>query len=362
VTIPTSHKQKKNVLICPLDWGLGHASRDVIIIKKLLDNGFKVIIGADKAPLFFLQTEFPDLPFTRIPSTQIKYPKGKLMALKMLFSIPKILYGVFKEHKLLKKLVAKKPIDIVISDNRFGLWNKSIYSVFITHQLEIQMPEWMKLIKRFVNKINYWFIGKYDVCWVPDFPGKNNVAGALSQPAKIPGNCRYIGLLSRFNFENFYDKKYEILAILSGPEPQRSIFEEILIMEFKKNNSKALIVRGKPGISATYTENNIDFVNHLQTRQLERLILSAPYVISRSGYSSIMDYIKLNKNAILIPTPGQTEQEYLAKSLKEKKWFYSENQDKFSLKIALEECKNYQVPDFDIQYSLLENEIRKLKK
>lgn len=331
-----------------------------MIIKKLLDNGFEVIIGADKAPLLFLQSEFPELSFIKIYSSEIKYPKGKLMALKMLFSILKILYSILKEHQHLKKILVEQPIDIVISDNRFGLWNKSVYSVFITHQLEIQIQKWTKLTKLIVNKVNYWFISKYAVCWVPDFPGNNNVAGALSHPAKMPENFRYIGLLSRFNFENYLDKKYEILAILSGPEPQRSIFEQILIDEFKKNNIKAIIIRGKPDISVTCSENNIDFINHLETDRLEQLILTTPFVISRSGYSSIMDYIKLKKNAILVPTPGQTEQEYLAKRLKKKHWFYYEKQDKFNLEESLKKSKNYQVPDFDIQNSLLENEIRQL--
>ncbi|OQY02299.1 MAG: hypothetical protein B6I20_07085 [Bacteroidetes bacterium 4572_117] len=349
----------KTVLVCPLNWGLGHASRDVVIIKQLLQNGFKVIIGTDKAPLSFLQSEFPKLPFIQLQSVEIKYPKGKQMALKMLFSLPKLLYGIFKEHQMLKKIISQHTIDIVISDNRFGLWNKNIYSVFVTHQLEIQLPKTIKFVKPLVNTINRWFIGNYNTCWIPDFPGIN-VAGLLSLPKKTPANCRFIGILSRFNPGNIQAKKYDILAILSGPEPQRSIFEQILIAEFKKNKSKALIIRGKPNISGSYSENNIGFVNHLATNILTQTILSTPIIVSRSGYSSIMDYLKLEKNAILVPTPGQTEQEYLAKKLKTKQWFYFQNQNEFSLKKSLEKCKNYHVPDIDIKEGLLENEIKKL--
>jgi len=355
-----SDHNPKIVLVCPLDWGLGHASRDVIIIKKLLSNGFKVIIGADKAPLSFLRTEFPKLTFVKIPSVEIKYPKGKLMTLKMLFSIPQILYSIQKEHQLLKRIIASQNIDIVISDNRFGLWNKKVYSIFITHQLEIQLPKWMKFMNGFTNKINHWFIDKYDVCWVPDFPGNKNIAGVLSWPLKILKNTKYIGLLSRFDTNILIEKKYDILAVLSGPEPQRSIFEEILIEEFKKSNKKAIIVLGKPDFSATYTKNNIDFINHLESEQLGQLILATPMVISRSGYSSIMDYIVLKKNAILVPTPGQTEQEYLADSLKARGWFYSVKQNKFKLKNVSQKFRNFKVPELNTQNSLLENEIRKL--
>ena len=358
----SSQRKLQSVLVCPLDWGLGHASRDVIIIKELLHNGFKVIIGADKDSLAFLQTEFPELPFVKIPSVEIKYSKGKLMTLKMLLYIPKILYGIQKEHQQLKSLITSHNINIVISDNRFGLWNKKVYSIFITHQIEIQLPKWMRFMNGFVNRINHWFINKYDACWVPDFPGNKNVAGTLSVPLKMPKKTKYIGLLSRFDTKVIPEKKYDILAVLSGPEPQRSIFEEILIAEFRKNNSNALIILGKPDILASYTKNNIDFINHLESKQLGQLILATPVVISRSGYSSIMDYIKLKKNAILVPTPGQTEQEYLADSLKEKGWFYSVKQNEFNLKKSLQKYKDFQVPLFNNQNSLLENEIRKLIK
>ncbi len=354
--------KSKTVLICPLNWGLGHASRNVIIIKKLLDSGFKVIIGADKAPLLFLQAEFPELPFIKIPSVEIKYPKGKRMVLKMLFSMPKILYGIVNEHKQLKKILANNDVDIVISDNRYGLWSKNVYSIFITHQLEIQLPEWMNPIKYFVNKINYWFIRKYNLCWVPDFLGNNNVAEVLSHPKNMPKNIRYVGLLSRFKRIELQEKKYDILAILSGPEPQRSVFEQILIKELKTCKLKALIVQGKPGILSDYNKYNIDFVSHLSTENLGQLISTTPVVISRSGYSSIMDYISLKKNAILVPTPGQTEQEYLAKILKEKYWFYSVNQNEFNIKTAIKQLTSYQIPDFKINSSLLEKEIENLLK
>ncbi len=350
------------MLICPLDWGLGHASRDVFIIKRLINSGFKVILGADKAPLSFLRTEFPELPFIKIPSIEIKYSKGKLMVFKILFSTPKLFYGIFREHRLLKKIIASHAVDIVISDNRFGLWNKKLYSIFITHQLEIQTSGWMRLFKGLVNKINRWFINKYDLCWIPDLPGENNLGGELSHPKNLPANSCYIGLLSRFKRVKYQEKKYKILVILSGPEPQRSIFEEILIKELKKDNLKVIIVCGKPGISANYSENNIDFVNHLETDQLAQLIISTPIVISRSGYSSIMDYIKLNKKAILVATPGQTEQEYLAKNLKKRGLFYSVDQQKFNLKESLEQFKNYQSPNVNNNDNkLLENEIRNLQ-
>jgi uncharacterized protein (TIGR00661 family) len=351
----------ETVLICPLDWGLGHASRNVVIIKKLLANKFKVIIGADKAPLAFLRTEFPELHYIKIPSVRIKYPKGKHMAFKMLLSVPKLLSGIYKEHLELKKIISQQKIDAVISDNRFGLWNKKLYSVFISHQIEIQTPAYLSFVKPIINKINHWFINKYDICWIPDLPEEEKLAGSLSQISGKLRNTKYIGLLSRFQYNELNTKKYDIALILSGPEPQRSIFEQIMVHEIRKTGYKAIVVLGKPKEKNIFYEGNIEYVNHLKTNELQQLILSSELVISRSGYSSIMDYVRLRKNAILVPTPGQTEQEYLAKRLMKKKWFYSISQYGFDLKKAINDCAAYQVPDINISTDLLEIEIRNLR-
>jgi uncharacterized protein (TIGR00661 family) len=341
-----TNKKNKTILICPLNWGLGHATRGIPLISHFVENNYKVIIGADKAPLKLLQKEFPELQFIKIPAPEIKYSAKKSLAWKMFFSSPKLLWGIYKEHQQLKKHIKNHKIDIVISDNRYGLWNKNIHSIFITHQLEIQTPEKLKFFKRILNKINLWFIKQYNECWVPDFDDKQNIAGNLSHPHNLPGNVRYIGLLSRFSQIKIqpvqYD--YEILVILSGPEPQRSILQNLLQKQIIESNKKALFVLGKPHKTIRYTQKNIDFVSHLPGNQLAAYIVSTTHVISRAGYSSIMDYLYLKKNAILIPTPGQTEQEYLAALLHRKKWFYSSHQYSFNLKKALNECGKFAIP------------------
>ncbi len=338
-------KKNKTILICPLNWGLGHATRDIPIIHHFLKNNYKVIIGADKAPLKLLQSEFPELNYIKIPFPEIKYSSGGNMIFKMMISSPKLLFGIIKEHFLLKKIIKKHKIDVVISDNRYGLWNKNIQSIFITHQLEIQTPPSLQFLKSYINKINRWFISQYDECRVPDFEGKQNIAGRLSHPEKQPDNVRYIGLLSRFNLLEIKQtqSEYKVLVILSGPEPQRSIFQKIVEKQILQSRLKALIVLGKPDKIIKYSKINIDFINHLPAKDLAALIKSTPYIISRSGYSSIMDYITIKKTAILIPTPGQTEQEYLAKYLYEKGWFYSINQDNFNLKTAIKELSSFRI-------------------
>lgn len=346
----------KKVLICPLNWGLGHASRDVEIIHHLIEKGFEVIIGADKASLLFLQEHFPKSKSVVIPSNTISYPARSAMAFKMLILSPKLLWGIFKEHQLLKKIIKQYQVEIVISDNRYGLWNKMVHSIFITHQLWIKSPKKLRFTESFINKINHWFINKYDECWVPDFVGEDNLAGELSHPDKKPQNLKYIGILSRFKPEiletltdsentnrSLTENSFDILAILSGPEPQRTLFENKLLGELSKTNYKALIVQGKLAEASKPNHKNSRFVNHLATKNLNDLIKKTPIIICRSGYSSIMDLVTLNKSAILVPTPGQTEQEYLAIVLSNKNWFYSVSQNKLMLEKAIEQLRKTKI-------------------
>jgi len=357
----------KKVLVCPLNWGLGHATRDVQIIKELLNVGFDVIIGADAAPLSFLHQQFTELQSVIFPSFQITYPTNGSMALKMALSVPKILYGIIKEHHHLKKIIKDNCIDIVISDNRYGLWNKKIYSIFITHQSLIKTPFKFKFLEKCLNAVNHWFINKFDTCWIPDFDGEFNISGELSHGNKLPENIKYIGILSRFKSNiksdfvlNKETDKYDILVILSGPEPQRSILEEILKEQISATIYKALFVLGKPLESIGYENNNIKFINHLQSSELEKLMLETPVIISRSGYSTIMDLVRLNKSAILIPTPGQTEQEYLAKLMMERKWFYAVSQNDFNLEMAFQKYFAYKPEQIKADQNLLHQQIKLL--
>jgi len=339
--------KNKTVLICPLDWGLGHATRDTVIINNLLSNNCKTILGGDKAPLFFLRQEFPQLEYIKIPSVKISYHKKGSMFLKMLLAVPKLLIGIYKEHKLLNKVLSKNKIDVVISDNRFGLWNKKVTSIFITHQIRILMPKGLEFLEKPVYLLNKIFINKYNYCLIPDFENEGNLSGKLSHDVELPKNTKYIGILSRFDINKQINQintqQYDILAIISGPEPQRTIFENILISQLKITKYKCLIIRGKPLSQKKKNINNITFKNHLKTNDLQYFILKTPIIITRSGYSTIMDLVTLKKTAaakpsqkiILVPTPGQTEQEYLANYLKNKKMFYTIPQKKFNLENAI---------------------------
>ncbi len=304
------------ILICPLNWGLGHATRCIPIIKRLTDEGNKVTVAADGFTLELLKQEFPELIFINSPSYAVHYSKGKSQIGAMIRCSPKIVAGIISEHRWLKKLLKENHYDMVISDNRFGLWNKDIKSIYITHQLMVKMPDKLKFMEPLIWRVHRFFITKYDECRIPDYEGDKNLSGDLAHKYPLPSNAKFIKPLSRFILlKNVIpDEEYHTVAILSGVEPQRSIFEKELMKRFKNKPEKTLIIQGKPQ-KETRVEviNNLTIISHLSTPKLASILLGAQHIISRSGYTTIMDLEALNclHKAELIPTPGQTEQEYL---------------------------------------------------
>ncbi|MEO6232272.1 MAG: glycosyltransferase [Ferruginibacter sp.] len=345
--------KKNRVLLVPLDWGLGHATRCIPLIKELQELGCEVIVGAEKSVKSLLQHEFQQLIFIDLPGYRIRYSKTSYwLPLKIMVQIPGIIFNITREHFWLKKVKKKFKIDAIISDNRFGLYLKATPTVYITHQLLIKTGS--HFTEKIAQKIHYWFIKKYTYCWVPDFEEQPNLAGELSCPKKLPGNTSFIGCLSRFEKQPLTIKKEGILLLLSGPEPQRTIFENILLSQLNTYDGKILFVRGLPGKDEKLPEpgccDNVTIKNHLPADQLNDAINAAEWVICRSGYTTIMDLVKLGQKAILIPTPGQTEQEYLADYLMKEKFFFAAKQDKFVLKDAIEMAGkfNFYIPSFNM--------------
>ena len=328
-------KSKKRILIAPLDWGIGHATRCIPIINALISQNHEVIIAADGRPMHLLSTEFPDLEMVRFSGYNIKYPKYLPMSISMLLQLPKILIGIKKEQSILNQIIDDYKIDGVISDSRFGLYSETIPCAFITHQLQIQSPYFSDLIKNF----NYKYINKFDACWVMD-DEENNLAGSLSKPNALPNNTIYIGTQSRFEKQES-KKKYDFMAIVSGPEPQRTILEKGLTNALKDRTEKSLIVLGKPELNTSEQIGNLSIQSHLNAKELNTAILQSDLIICRPGYSTVMDLAKLEKKAIFIPTPGQTEQEYLSENFMSKGICYSQNQSDFNFKLALKESEHY---------------------
>jgi uncharacterized protein (TIGR00661 family) len=327
---------KKRILVAPLDWGLGHASRCIPIAQALEQEGFEVVFAASGRPLSLLTQEFPNNDFIKLEGYNIRYPKSGNMIGSMLSQSIKIWKGIRQEHRLLQQIIEDYNIDGVISDNRYGLYSYKVPCVFITHQLNIQSP----IFSEFIKKTNFKYINKFDECWVPD-DENHSLSGQLSKEVDAQLTCRFIGALSRFNALK-KDEDLDILAIVSGPEPQRSLFEELLKKQLIASQKKALIVLGKTEEENDEQIEKLKVVSHLNANDLNQAMANADVVISRSGYSTVMDIAKMNKRAIFIPTPGQTEQLYLAKYFYEKKTAFAMHQREFDLEKALERSKGFE--------------------
>ncbi|MEP6726203.1 MAG: glycosyltransferase [Bacteroidota bacterium] len=337
---------KYTVLIAPLDWGLGHATRCIPLIEKLLIVGFKVIIAAEGDQKILLQSAFPELEFVHLSGYKLKYGTTRLRTiLKIIFQIPKILTAINRENKWLRNFIKSKHLDVVIADNRFGMHNKKIISIFITHQLLIKTSAG-KFTDTLVQKINYHFINQFNYCWIPDAAGEINLAGELSHPATKPKNkILYTGVLSGINKENITVTN-KLLIILSGPEPQRSIIEKILLEQLKNYTHPVILVRGLPSANEIISAGEgITIYNFLSGLQLQQVINMSEIIISRSGYSTIMDLLPLGKKCIFIPTPGQAEQEYLANRMAFNNYAVIGYQNNFSLLPMIQKAENLQIPD-----------------
>jgi len=325
------------VLIAVLNWGLGHATRSIPVINQLLNQNYNVHIASDGDALVFLKKEYPDLVFHKLPSYNIRYSHSSIL-INILKSSFSIFNAIYKENVALRKIANEIKPKLIISDNRYGFYSKKYKSIIITHQINLYHR--IALLGRIGSLFVKYYLNKFDEVWIPDFKGEKSLGGTLSLAPKS-SKFKYIGPLSRLKSKPL-PKKYDIAIILSGPEPQRSYFEEIILNQLKKYEKEVIVVRGKVDSENEYALNeNVIVKNYCLSQELNRIINQSDLIISRSGYSSIMDMAKLGKKAIFVPTPGQTEQEYLAKFLKDKKHFYSMQQKDFDLVKALEESKNY---------------------
>jgi uncharacterized protein (TIGR00661 family) len=323
----------KNILVAPLNWGLGHSTRCIPIINALIAEGFNPILASDGMALEMLSKEFPNLKILKLPSYQIKYAEnGNHFKWKMLKNIPKMFEAIKNEKKIVRDWVKEFDLTGIISDNRLGVFSEKIPSVFITHQLNVLSGNTTWL----TSKIHQFIIKKFNECWVTDSDRNPNLSGKLGHLSKNNLNVKYIGPLSRFTFKE--DKIiYDLMVLLSGPEPQRAILENQLKNEILKFKGKVVFINGVIEKEQKVEQiENITFYNFMNSTELETTFNQSEKILCRSGYTTIMDLAKLGKKAFFIPTPGQYEQEYLAKKLKREGIVPYVKQDKFKIENLLQ--------------------------
>lgn len=334
-----TENNKKKVLVVPLSWGLGHATRLIPVIRTLLDAGAEVVMGGGPEQRHILKKEFPELAVIPFPFLRIQLSKGHQQIFRLALQVPRFLLQIIREHQFLKNVLRDLSPDAVISDNCYGLWNRNVPCFFITHQLWIRLPGSIRYLEQLVNRMNHWFIRHYTCCWIPDLPENNGLAGILSHTEHSLPKVKYVGILSRFiqsaqPHQGQSGNDIKLLIILSGPEKQRTLFENRIrdLLKDLPADFSYRVVRGLPSSTKT-TETN--WYNYADTSTLARFIREADLVISRAGYSTVMDLITMNKPAILVPTPGQTEQLSLAEHLQKKGIFPYVLQDDLQLENLL---------------------------
>ncbi|MCF6131157.1 glycosyltransferase [Flavobacterium wongokense] len=331
-------KATRNILVAPLNWGLGHATRCVPIIRELEKNGFTPIIASDGVALQILQKEFPHLQALNLPSYEIEYAKnGADFKWKLIKNSPKMIDAIFTEKKVVKKWIREYNLHGIISDNRLGVYSKKIPSVFITHQLNVLSGKttWIS------SKLHQHFIKKFNECWIPDIEKQPNLTGKLGHLKKNKLNLQYLGPLSRLEKKDL-PIKYDLMVILSGPEPQRTYLEQNLKKEVRQFDGKVIFIRGviEPE-QKKEQEGHVTFYNFMTSEEIETTFNESEIVLCRSGYTTVMDLAKLQKKAFFIPTPGQFEQEYLAKRFKRNGFAPYAKQDDFKIE-DLVDIKLYQ--------------------
>lgn len=323
----------KKILVAPLNWGLGHATRCIPIIEALENNGYIPIIASDGVALQMLQKEFPHLQSLELPSYHIEYAKnGAFFKWKMIKNSPKMIDAILQEKKTIRQWIDEYDIAGIISDNRLGVYSKKIPSVFITHQLNVLTGNttWIS------SKVHQHIIKKFNQCWIPDVETKPNLSGKLGHLENPEENIKYIGPLSRLHRKPT-DKKYDLMVILSGPEPQRGMLEAQLIQEMEHFKGKVVFIKGKIEPEQKIEQvGNVTYYNFMNTEELENTFNESEIVLCRSGYTTIMDLAQLGKKAFFIPTPGQYEQEYLAKKLKKEGLVPFAKQEDFKIENLLE--------------------------
>jgi UDP:flavonoid glycosyltransferase YjiC (YdhE family) len=340
------------ILVCPLDWGLGHATRCVPLIRALMEN-HEVSIGAGGRGLAFLAGEFPDLDVFDFPGYRVRYSRFPLFFLPvMLMQAPALLSGLVKERRRLEALVAERNIDMVISDGRYGCRSDRVPSVLITHQIFIRVPGGAAA-RRLLFAFNASLLRRFREVWVPDVAGSPNLSGELGHGLHGLPHLRYIGPLSRFPAPPPRSQARGpelpsgplILACVSGPEPQRTLFENALRRELAELPGTRVLVCGLPGEEEglpVIESGRLNVFPHVDGVTMEALFRRADLVISRSGYTTLMEMAALGvAHAVLVPTPGQSEQEYLAEHLDKAAVAVRMLQDGLDLKAALRSRDRY---------------------
>ena len=328
------------VLVAPLDWGLGHATRCVPVIRELLNQGAEVELAVVRANAGLLRGVFPELRQRLAPSYNIVYPKhGYNMGLWLVKNGAHLRAVMNYEHRFAEEMVRRYHYDVLLSDNRFGFYSRNAKSIYMTHQRRIAFPRVLSAFEPIGMLWHASVMKRFDEVWVPDLPEPPGYAGSLSHVNRSPVSVKYVGALSRFDGENLSvksDVRYRFVAVVSGVEPARTRFENLLRKTLVKIPGRHAIILGKPSLGVkSSNEQNLDLFTHLPDDQFAAVVRNAEWVVSRGGYSTVMDMAVLGARCVFVPTPGQYEQVILGRDLTREGFAVTIDESKFSTESLL---------------------------
>jgi UDP-N-acetylglucosamine transferase subunit ALG13 len=311
----------------------------VPVIRYLLEKGCRLSVAGNEWQRQYIENTFPGIHTIHLDGYNVWYSKnGSSFLPALMMQLPRLAHTIMQEHEWLKHAVDKFGFNGVITDNRYGLYHATVPNVILTHQV-VPQTGWGKLPDSVLHTLHDKRLSCFKDCWIVDAEHGPNLAGSLSRPSVMPANATYIGLLSQYRRTTVSEE--HLLVLLSGPEPQRGMLSDMLWEQLKNYNGKIVFVEGSNDVPERDVPANMEYHKRLNADKLTPLIAAASMVICRSGYSTLMDLLAMDKKAIIIPTPGQAEQEYLGKYLHEHDVFYCAHQKHLDIMASLNNTEHF---------------------
>jgi len=329
-------KHMKHILVSPLSWGLGHATRDLPIIRHFLARGHHVTVAGEGRALALLKQEVPQCDFTELKDYPLPFSAGKYFVPKFLATAPRMLAAIEREGAAVRRLLEERTFDLILSDNRFRVRSDRTPSFLISHQLRFMTPPGLGPFEIVTETFNYLYMHKFDRIIVPDAADPaENLSGRLSHEMrflKAPRKVYYAGVLSSVARLDV-PQDVDLFISISGPDPPRAQMEALILGHVRELDMGRIVVTlGKPEARGVQSlTDRVTVYGFLDRAGQQEMLNRAKMVVCRSGYTTMMELAELRKRALIIPTPGQTEQEYLGRYCRERGFFHSVSQYELDL-------------------------------
>ncbi|MEK6968538.1 MAG: glycosyltransferase [Nanoarchaeota archaeon] len=322
------------------NYGLGHATRMLPVIMKLIEQGEKVTIVAKGNSLLMLKNELGDASNYELMQYEVplKFSDKGFSMFETLKAGPSFISLISSQKKWLENFSAKEKIDRVIADGEIGYHLKNKKSFFVNNQLRL-LPG--SLLGDGTELLTDVFSKGFEKVIVPD-DENGTLGGLLTSKTRFYDKKRlaYVGILSSIRKKNVV-RNVDYFISISGPGISKEVFTRQVMEQLHLLKGKVVVALGRPDLKEIASKGNAKIYPYLNRKQQESFLNKAKLVISRSGYTTMMELAEIDKKAFFIPTLNHPEQEYLAKFQKNSGRFHYSKQDSFNFKEDIDEAKQY---------------------